>query len=94
MIIEASYNGESVVITTSTNEPDKVTTYRVSPGASKEIQDKIKVTTLVGTGAFGHLLSGSVNNRDLVSALGTAGFRIENVEPALEPYVFPEGTIS
>ena len=94
MKIQITYNGEPVVITTDTDDPDELTSYILNPGVSIEAQTIIGMVTRRGLGAFGHRMGGSVNNRDLISALANEpGIELIGEYP-MAPYEFPEGTMS
>ena len=95
MKIDITYKGEPITIVTSTDDPDTETTYGVEFGVSEEAIRAIQEVTITGLGAFGHLLDGSVNNRDFVSALSNdPRIKVTSIDPEIEPYVFPEGAVS
>lgn len=94
MNIQIRYEGEPVTIMTGTDSPDEPTAYTLNLGASLVARNGIAMITMNGLGAFGHLLGGNVNNRDLVAALANNP-KVELIgEYPMTPYEFPPGTVS
>ncbi len=97
MIINITYEGEPVTITTDTDDPDELTSYVLNNGASVTAQQGIAMIAMRGLGAFGHVMNGKINNRDFIAALDynlMSNTEVLNVTPPLKPYSFPPRTVS